>query len=69
MKLTTNPGVFTFFAVRGVSHALKDVLSLTEIKEEPRKQLCPVSQDTEDAIKAGSLRVLTKSHNLDIRNA
>jgi hypothetical protein len=62
-------GVFAFVAVRAVSYALHETLRLTEIHEEPRKNLCPVSQDTEDAIKAESLSVLAKSQNLDIQHA
>ena len=53
-----------------MSYALKDILRLTEIHEQPRqKHVCAVSQDTEDAIQPESLHILTKSHNLDIRNA
>ncbi|KAE9979744.1 hypothetical protein EG328_000681 [Venturia inaequalis] len=63
-------GVFALVAVHGVGYALKDILRLTEIHEQPRqKHVCAVSQDTEDAIQFQSLHLLTKSHNLDIRNA
>ncbi|QDS68407.1 hypothetical protein FKW77_010774 [Venturia effusa] len=63
-------GAFAVVAIHGVGCALKDVLRLTEIHEQPRqKHVCAVSQDTEDAIQLLSLRTLTKSHNLDIRNA
>lgn len=63
-------GAFAVVAIHGVGYALKDVLRLTEIHEQPRqKHVCAVSQDTEDAIQLQSLHLLTKSHNLDIRNA
>lgn len=63
-------GAFAVVAIHGVGYALKDILRLTEIHEQPRqKHVCAVSQDTEDAIQLQSLHLLTKSHNLDIRNA
>jgi hypothetical protein len=62
-------GAFTFCAVHAVSHALRDVLQLTTIHEQPAKAICAISQETEDALDARSLATLAESHDRQTREA
>lgn len=61
-------GVFTFFAIKGVAHGLREVVRLTEVSEQPpclRKH----PQSSEDAIKTESLETLATCSNVEIRKA
>lgn len=63
------PGALTFAAVNAVAYALRDIVTLTQIHEEPQKQICAISQETEDALDAGSLAVLAESHDRPTKEA
>ncbi|KAF2442276.1 hypothetical protein P171DRAFT_417293 [Karstenula rhodostoma CBS 690.94] len=59
-------GIFTFFAVKGVAHGLRRIVTLTEVHKAPP----PIPPNrTEDAIKAASLATLATCENVEIRKA
>lgn len=65
-KSLTSLGIFTFFAVKGVAHGLRRIVTLTEV----HKSLPPVPPNrTEDAIKSASLATLATCENVEIRKA
>ncbi|KAL5460805.1 hypothetical protein PMIN06_002559 [Paraphaeosphaeria minitans] len=59
-------GIFTFFAVRGVAHGLRRIVTLTEVHRSP-PPIPPLR--TEDAIKSSSLATLATCENVEIRKA
>lgn len=75
-QLTPHKGVFTFFAIRRVSHGLNEVRTLTELRDSDThhapsypQHLPPNPTHQEDAIKTDSLLTLATSPNIDIRNS
>ncbi len=74
--VTTNlrAGVFTFIAIKGVSHGLRNVVHLTEVHKPPpqssdRLPTRNPAADAEDAIKPSSLQTLATCSNVEIRKA
>jgi hypothetical protein len=69
----TPPGVFTFVAIKQVSHGLQHIRSVTEVRKPslPRNptRLPPHPTHQEDAIKTSSLLILATSPNIDIRTS
>jgi hypothetical protein len=62
------PGVFTFFAVKGVAYGLRNIVDLTTVhKPPPRPE--PSNPGKEDAIKTSSLQLLATASNVEIRKA
>ncbi|KAJ4287246.1 hypothetical protein N0V90_012644 [Kalmusia sp. IMI 367209] len=59
-------GVFTFFAIKHVSHGLRTIVTLTEVHKPPPP---PTPHLTEDAIKTSSLQTLATCSNTEIRKA
>jgi hypothetical protein len=55
--------------VHAVAHALRATVTLTQIHEKPQKQICSISQETEEALDAGSLAVLAESHDRPTKEA
>lgn len=73
---TTNPtiGVFTFIAIKQVSHGLSHIRSVTEIRRSPpppptHHHLPHNPTHQEDAIKTSSLLTLATSPNIKIRHS
>lgn len=66
MCLTFPAGIFTFVAIRGVSHGLRQIRTLTEVHNPPPH---PAPRLTEDAIKSSSLSTLATCSNVEIRKA
>ncbi|KAE8854839.1 hypothetical protein PTNB73_10269 [Pyrenophora teres f. teres] len=68
-------GVITFFSIRNVSHGLREILTLTTIRQssnmpaqpQPTSTTTPTPTHQEDSIKTSSLLTLSTSHNTDIR--
>ncbi|KAF2791560.1 hypothetical protein K505DRAFT_280489 [Melanomma pulvis-pyrius CBS 109.77] len=63
-------GVFTFLAVRGVSHGLTQIVTLTTVHQPgPRPSIPLLRLGKEDAIKTSSLETLATCDNVEIRKA
>jgi hypothetical protein len=62
------PGVFTFFAVKGVAYGLRNIVDLTTVHKPPPEPE-PHYTGKEDAIKTSSLQILATSSNVEIRKA
>ncbi|KAG9382171.1 hypothetical protein A1F94_007825 [Pyrenophora tritici-repentis] len=65
-------GVITFISIRTVSHGLREIITLTTIRQPanlPAQPQPPTPTPThqEDSIKTSSLLTLSTSHNTDIR--
>lgn len=60
------PGIFSVLAIRGVSHGLRQIRTLTEVHTPPP---LPSPRLTEDAIKTSSLSTLATCTNVEIRKA
>ncbi|KAF1840540.1 uncharacterized protein K460DRAFT_349096 [Cucurbitaria berberidis CBS 394.84] len=65
-------GVFTFIAIKQVSHGLQNIRIITEVHTPIRQpHIIPPTSPThqEDAIKTSSLLTLATSHNTEIRSS
>jgi hypothetical protein len=62
--------VFTFIAIRGVSHGLTHIVTLTHVSSPPLHPTIPLpTTNKEDSIKTPSLSTLASCSNIEIRKA